>query len=93
MLTFVLIVLLLAAALGVLGVVLKIALVLVLSFVLATAVLIWAGWWWLRSSMRNVERDWQHRIEQDRRRRNAIDIRRGRNEAEEEPPELGRGRL
>jgi uncharacterized membrane protein len=90
-LTFILILLLLAAVFGVLGAVLKIAFVLILSLVLVTAVLIWAGWWWVRSRMRQVERDWQHRVEQDRRRRDAVDIHRARNEAGDDPPELGRG--
>jgi sulfite exporter TauE/SafE len=89
-LTFVLILLLLAAIFGVLGTVLKIALVAVLAFVLATAALIWAGLWWVRSRMRGLERDWQQRNERDRRRRSAVDIRRVRNEAEDDPPELGR---
>jgi len=88
-LTFILILLLLAAIFGVLGAVLKIALVLILSLVLVTAVLVWAGWWWVRSRMRGLERDLQQRSEEDRRRQGSVDIRRVRNEAEDDPPELG----
>jgi threonine/homoserine/homoserine lactone efflux protein len=92
-LTFILILLLVAAAFGLLGAVLKIALVLVLSLVLAIAVLVWAGWWALRSRMRRLEREWQLKAEQDRRRQRAVDIRHVRNEADDDPPELGRRRL
>ena len=89
MTTLILILLLLAAAFGVLGAVLKVALVLVLAFALAVVVAAWAGVWWLRSRLRAVERELLRRAREEERRRNAVDIRRGRNEARGDPPALG----
>lgn len=57
MITFILILLLVAAVFGVLGAVLKVALILVLSFVLATSLMLWAGWWWFRNRMQAFQRD------------------------------------
>lgn len=94
MATFILILLLLAAAFGVLGAVLKIAFVLMLSIVLTVAVLAWGTWFWLKRRVRELEREVERqRVEQDRRRR-AIDVRHVPNEAPREPTaplELGDG--
>ena len=87
MITFILILLLVAAVFGVLGAVLKVALILVLSFVLATTVMLWAGWWWFRNRMQAFQRD----LELEARRRGAVDARPVRNEADDDRPELGGG--
>lgn len=87
MITFILILLVVAAVFGVLGAVLKVALILVLSFVLATTVLLWAGWWWFRSRMQAFQRD----LELEQRRRRVVDTRPVRNEADDDRPELGAG--
>ena len=89
MITFILILLLVAAVFGVLGAVLKVALILVLSFVLATTVILWAGWWWFRNRMQAFQRD----LEFEARRRRAIDARPVRNEADDDRTELGGGPL
>lgn len=52
MLVFVLILLLMAAVLGVLGAVLKVTAVLILSLFLATAISIAAVWWFVRQQTR-----------------------------------------
>jgi len=85
--TFILILLLVAAVFGVLGAVLKVALILVLSFVLATTLMLWAGWWWFRNRMQAFQRD----LELEARRRRAVDTRPVRNEADDDRPELGGG--
>jgi threonine/homoserine/homoserine lactone efflux protein len=80
--TAILVLLLLAALLGVLGAVLKVALVLTLGFVLAVIVLAWGAWWWLKRRVREFEREVdRERQERDRRRR-AIDVRHVPNEAD-----------
>ena len=89
MITFILILLLVAAVFGVLGSVLKVALILVLSFVLATTVMLWAGWWWFRNRMHAFQRD----LELEARRRRAVDARPVRNEADDDRTELGGGPL
>lgn len=86
MAVFVLIFLLVAAALGILQAVLKLALILFLSLVLAVALVVWGGWWYLRSRMRAFQRDVEDAMERERRRRSAIDVRHVRNEADERPP-------
>ena len=91
MLTFILVLLLLAAVFGVLGAVLKIALILALSIVLAIAVLLWAGWWWFRRRVRAFEREWARQSDQEARRRRAVDIRGVQDEAGDDPPALGEG--
>lgn len=82
MLVFILILLLVAAAFGVLGAVLKIAFALLLGSILAVTLAVCATWYYLRYR----SRAWQHAIyqrqqEEDRRRR-AIDVRHVRNEAD-----------
>ena len=72
---FLLIMLLLAAAAGVLGAVLKVTLVLVLSFVLAVVLLAWIGAWYAKRRFRAFQRDVEVRYDQDRRRRKAYDVR------------------
>ncbi len=57
MVTFVLILLLLAAAFGVLGLVLKAALVIILSILLSIAFLVAFGYYWLRWRVRQYQRD------------------------------------
>lgn len=89
--TFVLILLLLAATFGVLGAVLKIALVLVLSAVLAIVLLAWIGAWYVRSRIRNVERELYRRAEQERRWREAYDVSVARDEPAGPTGELGDG--
>lgn len=89
MLTFILILLLLAAIFGVLGAVLKAALILVLSVVVAVAVLAWGGWLWLKHRVREMEREVEREREEQARRRRAIDVRHVPNEAAaQEPLEL-----
>jgi peptidoglycan/LPS O-acetylase OafA/YrhL len=72
---FLVILLVLAAAAGVLGAVLKVTLVIVLSFVLAVVLLAWIGAWYVKRRFREFQRDVQIRFEQDRRRREAYDVR------------------
>lgn len=91
MLTFIFVLLLLAAIFGVLGAVLKIALILALSAVLAIAVLLWAGWWWFRRRVHAFEREWARQSEQEARHRRAVDIRRVQDEGGGDPPPLGDG--
>jgi len=71
---FLLILLLLAAAAGVLGAVLKITLVLVLSLVLTLVLLAWIGTWYAKRRMRRFQADLEGRIDQQRRRRDAYDV-------------------
>lgn len=74
MLTFVLVLLLIAAVAGVLGAVLKVTLVLVLSLFLAIVLLGWIGVWYAKRRMRQLQRDVETRIDQARRRREAYDV-------------------
>lgn len=87
--TFILIVLLIAAVFGVLGAVLKIALILALSAILATALLAALTVWYVRVRLAAANRDLRLRAEQERRRREAYDV----GVARDEPPpgELGGG--
>jgi membrane protein implicated in regulation of membrane protease activity len=71
---FLLVVLLLAAAAGVLGAVLKLTLILALSFVLAIVLLATIGVWYAKRRMRAFQRDLDIRMEQARRRRAAYDV-------------------
>lgn len=70
----VLILLLLAAATGVLGAVLEVTLVLVLSLVLSVVLLFWIGAWYAKRRMRQLRREVDLRVEQARRRREAYDV-------------------
>ena len=72
---FLLILLILAAAAGVLGAVLKVTLVIVLSFVLAVVLLASIGAWYAKRRFRAFQRDVEVRYDQDRRRRKAYDVR------------------
>ena len=72
---FLVILLVLAAAAGVLGAVLKVTLVIVLSFVLAVVLLAWIGAWYAKRRFREFQRDVQIRFDLDRRRREAYDVR------------------
>jgi len=71
---FLLILLVLAAAAGVLGAVLKVTLVIVLSLVLAVVLLAWIGTWYAKRRFAAFQRDVQVRFDQDRRRRDAYDV-------------------
>ncbi len=84
MLILILVLLLVAAIFGVLGAVLKAALILVLASVLALIVLIWGGWWYLKHRMRRWQADVDRRLEEDARRRRALDVRHVSNEADGE---------
>jgi membrane protein implicated in regulation of membrane protease activity len=75
---FILVLILLAAAAGVLGAVLKVTLILVLSLVLSVVVLAWIGVWYAKRRMRQFQRDVEVRLDHDRRRREAYDPRGGR---------------
>jgi Flp pilus assembly protein TadB len=90
MAVFLLLVLLLAAAAGVLGAVLKVTLVLVLSLILAVVLLAWIGAWYAKRRMRAFQRDVQIRIDQDRRRRDAYDV--GPERRQDTAGQLGDGR-
>ena len=82
---FVLVLLLvLAAAAGILGTILKATLVIVLSLVLTVVVLFWIGSWYLRRRMRGFQQDVERRFDAARRRRDAYEI---------PPPESSRGQL
>ena len=59
MAVFLLVLLVLAAAAGVLGAVLKFTLVLVLSLVLSIVLLAWIGAWYAKRRMRAFQRDFQ----------------------------------
>jgi len=72
---FVLILLLMAAAAGVLGVVLKVTLILVLSLILAVVLLAWIGVWYAKRRFRQLQSDVEARVDQARRRRGAYDVR------------------
>jgi threonine/homoserine/homoserine lactone efflux protein len=95
-LILILVLLLLAAIFGVLGAVLKVALILVLASVLAITVLIWGGWLYAKHRMRAWQAEADRRLDAEARRRRAIDVRHVPNEADGErsqgpPPGLGRG--
>ena len=72
---FLVILLVLAAAAGVLGAVLKVTLVIVLSFVLAVVLLAWIGAWYAKRRFREFQRDVEVRYDQERRRREAYEVR------------------
>ena len=74
MAVFLLILLVLAAAAGVLGAVLKVTLVIVLSLVLSIVLLAWIGAWYAKRRVRAFQRDVEVRFDQDRRRREAYDV-------------------
>ena len=74
MVVFLLILLLLAAAVGVLGAVIKVTLVIVLSLVLAVIALSYLGAWDGRHRVRGFQRDVQTRMDAARRRRGAYDV-------------------
>lgn len=74
MFLFILILLLLAAAAGVLGAVLEVALVIVLSVVLSVVLLGWIGLWYVKRRMRQFQREVEVRIDHARRRRGAHDV-------------------
>lgn len=78
---FILILILLAAAAGVLGAVLKVTLIVVLSLVLSVVVLAWIGVWYAKRRMRRFQRDVEVRLDQARRRREAFDLGNGRSES------------
>ena len=75
---FILILILLAAAAGVLGAVLKVTLIVVLSLVLSVIVLAWIGVWYAKRRMRRLQHDVEVRLDQARRRREAYDLGNGR---------------
>ena len=74
---FILVLIQMAAAAGVLGAVLKVTLILVLSLVLAVVVLAWIGVWYAKRRMRQFQRDVEVRLDHERRRRAAYDPRDG----------------
>jgi membrane protein implicated in regulation of membrane protease activity len=78
MVLFVLILLLIAAAAGVLGAVLEAALVIVLSLVLSVVLLVWIGTWYARRRFREFQRDVEVRVDRARRRQAAYDVPHGR---------------
>ena len=93
MLVFVLILLIVAAAFGVLGAVLKIAFALLFGLILAITLIVWGIWSYVRHRLRMWQRDVdQQRQEWDRRRR-AVDIRYLHNEAEGERTDGGPRKL
>jgi uncharacterized protein (DUF58 family) len=83
----ILILLLIAAATGILGAVLKITLVLVLSLILSIVLLAWIGLWYAKRRLRGFQRDVEIRIDEGRRRREAYNV--GRRSGK---PPLGDGR-
>jgi len=83
---FILILLLIAAAFGVLGAVLKAALVLALGLILAFTALIWGGWWYAKRRVRRWQQDLDRQLAEKDRRRRAIDVRHVPNEADGERP-------
>jgi hypothetical protein len=73
-LLFLVTLLVLAAALGILGAVIKVTLALVLAFVIAVVALVYLGSWYVRHRVRGFQRDLEARIEATRRRRDAYDV-------------------
>jgi threonine/homoserine/homoserine lactone efflux protein len=71
---FLVLLLVLAAAAGVLGAILKATLVIVLSLVLTVIVLFWIGSWYLRRRVRGLQQDVERRFDAARRRRDAYDV-------------------
>ena len=70
----ILVLLFLAAALGLLGAVLKVAFVLVASLVFAVIVLAYLASWYVRHRFRGFQRDVERRMDDTRRRRDAYDV-------------------
>lgn len=89
MFVFIVILLVLAAAFGVLGAVLKAALVLLLASTIAIATLAWLAWFWFKRRVRAFELEVARAQEEQERRRRAIEIRRVPNEAEGERTPVG----
>lgn len=85
MLTFILILLLIAAIFGVLGAVLKAFLILMLAGLLFAAISIWAVTFWFRRRVREVERAFGV---EDRGHRSTV-LRRVRNQADRDPDGSG----
>jgi hypothetical protein len=81
-LTFIVILLLIAAAFGIFWAVLKFALILALAFILALTLLAWAGWLWFRRRIRAFE----DQVTGPRRGRRSFDVHYVENEADREPP-------
>ena len=71
----ILLLLLFAAAAGVLGAVLKVTLILVLSLILSIVLLAWIGVWYAKRRFRELQRDVEVRVDHARRRRRAYDVR------------------
>ena len=80
----ILILLVLAAALGILGAVLKVAAILVLAIVLTITVVVALGWWALKRSTRSIAAEYDRQISESRAPRHRA------NEAD--PGELPNGR-
>jgi threonine/homoserine/homoserine lactone efflux protein len=78
---FIFLLIVLAAAAGVLGAVLKVTLIVVLSLILSVVVLAWIGVWYAKRRMREFQRDVEVRLEHARRRREAYDLGDGRSES------------
>ena len=72
---FILLLLLFAAAAGILGAVLKVTLILVLSLILSIVLLAWIGVWYAKRRFRELQHDVEVRVDQARRRRGAYDVR------------------
>lgn len=85
MFTFIVILLLIAAVFGILGAVLKVALILVLAVIIAASLFAWAGWLWFRRRIRALEQQ----VPGSRGDPGSFDVRHVENEADREPPELG----
>ena len=66
MLVVILILLLLAAIFGILGAVLKVTLILVLSFLLMATLLAALGWWALKRSARNLSKQYDEQVAEHR---------------------------
>jgi Flp pilus assembly protein TadB len=71
---FVLLLLLLAAATGVLGAVLKATLIVVVSLVLSVVALGWLGTWYAKRRIRGFQREFDQRLDHERRRQRAYDV-------------------
>ena len=74
MFVFILVLLLFAAAAGILGAVLKVTLILVLSLILSVVLLAWIGVWFAKRRFRQLQRDVETRFDRARRRRGAYDV-------------------
>jgi ABC-type nickel/cobalt efflux system permease component RcnA len=74
MAVFLLILLVLAAAAGNLGAVLKVTQEIELTLDLSIVLLAWIGAWYAKRRMRAFQRDFQLRADENRRRREAYDI-------------------